>query len=1242
MVGITSSSSGASAPPGPSSSVDDLKLPKNRSTGNLLSKGVPSAAVDRVRVRFSFDASSAIDYEAMTRSPIMAEHEHGLGASGLRRIRQQPAVRGPSGGALDSAFAPVELPARSSSMIFDLPSSRQLSDASSGPASPMLNLGEDLSRFPSESLHSFSFAHQTDDSIHIRQNILKRSVDFLRDRLGWARANPALASAQAKLDGDQELQGALDLLSRANLVGRPRANLPGLGIVEGPLTGPAHVHEDKNVFEKDFTSRAESPADLDSLPPTDKITPTAEAEVEAVGVTRPSAATETEPCDDARVIEHSRDSLGPASAGTSRTATSESQSTALTSPPLTRPSSLKRTMTDTGPLSLQNKLMEALAQPYIAGEALEVRPTRKDPIIPRPSQSGLARPGLHSAAVHGHPSRWAPAAQAIFTTEATAPWTILAANDLACLVFGVTKAEVRKIGILEVVQEERRSWLEAKLRLPGADATARARQPYSQSQRASPSSTASPWSGTGTGTGVTARLLSKPSWRDRRAQTDDGSGGNMIKTKAVKRANHVSNKSRGVLLCGDVVPIQKRNGAVGSASLWVKEKRSCLIWVLEEITEDVALVRVNDAAHVVEVEGACATIWGVPSFGPQTELHRLMPHLPRVASTGGVDYPELERWRYFTTRITDRLAIPATVDRAREPDTLRVSSFPHIAGMMVLSASTLEITSSNSVFSAALFGQAKPDGLSITHLIPGFDELLRILTEEDDVRLVDGIVIPEHSFRRARALQALRQGSPDVVASFLNPTGLPARHRDGSEIRVDVQMRVVKSDSFVPDVDESVIEEAAEEEGEPDAANGLRRNGLALTELVYALWITYSRQLHALGSADDATPTPLSAHDAPPHQPSPGQTQRGLSEDEDDDGVDPVAVPAPPLTEQIADATAHTIASPPLTQVRASAGTATIDGRDGSASPELDKKKSITDFVILEEMGQGAYGQVKLVRYKRNMSRKMVLKYVTKRRILVDTWTRDRRLGTVPLEIHVLDYLRRDGLRHPNIVEMSDFFEDDQNYYIEMLPHGLPGMDLFDYIELRVNMEEAECRSIFKQVAAAIFHLHAKALVVHRDIKDENVVLDGEGNIKLIDFGSAAYIKNGPFDVFVGTIDYAAPEVLAGKSYRGKEQDVWALGILLYTIVYKENPFYSIDEIMDHDLRVPYIMSPSSIDLIRLMLNRDVDQRIPIAQVLDHPWCTGEADGVAGPPDAHAHAAPLPDVADLASVATAASTVMDL
>jgi protein-serine/threonine kinase len=62
--------------------------------------------------------------------------------------------------------------------------------------------------------------------------------------------------------------------------------------------------------------------------------------------------------------------------------------------------------------------------------------------------------------------------------------------------------------------------------------------------------------------------------------------------------------------------------------------------------------------------------------------------------------------------------------------------------------------------------------------------------------------------------------------------------------------------------------------------------------------------------------------------------------------------------------------------------------------------------------------------------------------------------------------------------------------------------------------------------------------------------------------------------------------------------------------VYKENPFYSIDEIMDRDLRVPYIMSEDSIDLIRAMLNRDVDSRIGIEAVLKHSWLKEDAGEV--------------------------------
>lgn len=89
-------------------------------------------------------------------------------------------------------------------------------------------------------------------------------------------------------------------------------------------------------------------------------------------------------------------------------------------------------------------------------------------------------------------------------------------------------------------------------------------------------------------------------------------------------------------------------------------------------------------------------------------------------------------------------------------------------------------------------------------------------------------------------------------------------------------------------------------------------------------------------------------------------------------------------------------------------------------------------------------------------------------------------------------------------------------------------------------------------------------------------------------------------------VDYAAPEVLQGKAYGGKEQDVWALGILLYTIVYKENPFYNIDEILDHPLRVPFTPfdgeEEGCLDLIKRMLDREVDERIGIDGVRNHLW----------------------------------------
>ncbi|KAL8937716.1 MAG: hypothetical protein Q9216_004286 [Gyalolechia sp. 2 TL-2023] len=1152
---------------------DILRIPKNRSTGNLLANSRKSS--ENARIRFSFDAGSKKKgNDPATMSPVAMEHEVGMGASGLRRIRQLPPSRAPSQSSSPSAS--FSMPPRASSISLGITASRTWTQG--GPSSPTMNLNEDLSRFPSESLHSFSFAQMSEDVLQNRQNILKRSIDFLMDKLGWASNHLGLVNAQAKVSGDSEVQSMVELLSRANVLSIDAANPRKSRFLNGPLTGPA-ITNGSNVFDKAFDTRSRS--------------------VERAGKEKTLQSSDMQ-----------KENFDPSRPGSSHP--EPSLSSEVSAPEYPEPRSPpeiplvsgdsrfmekrnvhKRTYTDLSMLTLQTKLCEALARPYPVNEGHHL----DHPLSPTPI-SGFGKSANSNAyipwAVHGHPNRFAPPTQAVFTTENNAPWTILAANDLACLVIGVTKGEVRKLSILEVVRDDRRAWLEERLKPVSVYESTQIPPSSSRSSRSSTENKSS----LAMGSGVTAQLLSKPSSRElakQRAKAEVVNGSKPSRTP-VKGARK---DPRGVLLCGDIVPIQKRNGATASASLWVKEKQGGLIWVLEEISEDTATLCLDRECRIESSSGSVGVIFGESTVPPGTGIQTLIPQIPTASSNGNreIDIGQVIATQYYAARNAEDVCIPISVFVAQDRRSLHVTSFPHIAGIMVLKADTLIVTSSNSAFSAALFGMSDPDGLNITSLIPQFDKLLEVLAEEEEVTFTDGMIIPEHTFRKARDLLTLRDVNANPASVFLRPPGLAAKHRDGSDINVDVQMRIVRSEHA--ELDEAVIEEVDE-----DADNAQKLGGITAptSELVFALWITYSRQLHSTYHARGSA-SPVPSKPVTPLPPSPGQTTGAVSPqpaDSDDNRSDTSRTSS--VTRQIQEATSLSISDStprqPVAMTKPSTTPVKVE--------EIPVKKKISDFAILEDMGQGAYGQVKLARYNKT-GKKVVLKYVTKKRILVDTWTRDRRLGTVPLEIHVLDYLRKDGLKHPNIVEMIGFFEDNVNYYIEMVPHGLPGMDLFDYIEMRSTMDEAECRNIFLQVVAALHHLHTKALVVHRDIKDENIILDGENKVKLIDFGSAAYIKNGPFDVFVGTIDYAAPEVLQGKSYRGKEQDVWALGILLYTLVYKENPFYSIDEIMDHELRIPWIMSEPSIDLIKAMLNRDVDQRLTITQVMEHRWC--KADG---------------------------------
>lgn len=194
---------------------------------------------------------------------------------------------------------------------------------------------------------------------------------------------------------------------------------------------------------------------------------------------------------------------------------------------------------------------------------------------------------------------------------------------------------------------------------------------------------------------------------------------------------------------------------------------------------------------------------------------------------------------------------------------------------------------------------------------------------------------------------------------------------------------------------------------------------------------------------------------------------------------------------------------------------------------------------------------------------------------------------------------------HPNIMKLHDVYDTTNHLYL-ILEH-VQGGELFDYLCDQGQLSSSEALRYFQQIIAAVDYLH-RFNIVHRDLKPENILLDSERNVKLADFGMAAWQPDRLLQTSCGSPHYAAPEVVSGLQYDGAVSDIWSCGVILFAMLAGRLPFDEEDclELLEKvrigKFDMPEELDPSAQDLISKMLTKDVTKRITMSDIRQHPF----------------------------------------